>query len=148
MHLYLAARVVGRELLIEIVASKNGPMLDDTVSRVMNELYAIGIKPDWWKLEPQENGAAWDAIGKVIDARDPLCRGVVMLGLDAPEAELAKGFKTVADKPHVKGFAVGRTIFLEAAEAWLAGKMTDAAAVDNMATKYASLVKIWNEARS
>ena len=148
MHLYLAARVVGRELLIEIVASKNGPMLDDTVSRVMDELYAIGIKPDWWKLEPQENGAAWDAIGKVIDARDPLCRGVVMLGLDAPEAELAKGFKTVADKPHVKGFAVGRTIFLEAAEAWLAGKLTDAVAVDNMAAKYASLVKIWNEARS
>ncbi|MDP8995903.1 MAG: 5-dehydro-2-deoxygluconokinase [Pseudomonadota bacterium] len=148
MHLYLAARVVGRELLVEIVASKNGPMLDDTISRVMEELYAIGIKPDWWKLEPQENGAAWDAIGKVIDARDPLCRGVVVLGLDAPEAELAKGFKTVADKPHVKGFAVGRTIFLEAAEAWLAGKMTDAVAIDNMAAKYASLVKLWNEARS
>ena len=147
-HLYLAAQIVGRELLVEIVASKNGPMLDDTVSRVMDELYEVGIKPDWWKLEPQANGAAWDAIGKVIDARDPLCRGVVVLGLDAPEAELAKGFKIVADKLHVKGFAVGRTIFLEAAEAWLGSKMTDAEAVENMAAKYASLVKIWNEARA
>ena len=83
----------------------------------------------------------------MIDKNDPLCRGIVLLGLDAPEDELAKGFVAVADKPHVKGFAVGRTIFLEAAEAWLAGKMTDTAAVDNMAAKYASLVKLWNDAR-
>ncbi len=148
LQLYQAARVVGRELLIEIIASKNGPMDKTTVSRAMDEIYALNIKPDWWKLEPQADPAAWDEIGKVIDNRDPLCRGIVLLGLDAPEAELAKGFKAVADKPHVKGFAVGRTIFLEAAELWLGGKITDDAAVENMAAKYASLVKLWNEARS
>ena len=146
--LYEAATKVGRELLIEIIASKNGPMDKTTVARAMQELYDLNIKPDWWKLEPQADPAAWDEIGKVIDKNDPLCRGIVLLGLDAPEEELAKGFAAVADKPHVKGFAVGRTIFLEAAEAWLSGKMTDEAAVDNMAAKYASLVKLWNEARS
>jgi 5-dehydro-2-deoxygluconokinase len=145
--LFEAATKVGRELLIEIIASKNGPMDKTTVARAMQELYDQGIKPDWWKLEPQADGAAWDEIGKVIDKNDPLCRGIVLLGLDAPEDELAKGFAAVADKPHVKGFAVGRTIFLEAAEAWLAGKMTDTAAVDNMAAKYAALVKLWNDAR-
>ena len=148
LQLYQAARVVGRELLIEIIASKNGPMDKTTVSRAMDELYALNIKPDWWKLEPQADPAAWDEIGKVIDNRDPLCRGIVLLGLDAPEEELAKGFAAVADKKHVKGFAVGRTIFLEAAELWLGGKMTDAAAIDSMAAKYASLVKLWNEARA
>ncbi len=148
LQLYQAARVVGRELLIEIIASKNGRMDKTTVSRAMDELYALNIKPDWWKLEPQADPAAWDEIGKVIDDRDPLCRGIVLLGLDAPEAELAKGFKAVADKKHVKGFAVGRTIFLEAAELWLGGKMTDDAAVANMAAKYASLVNLWNEARA
>ena len=145
--LFEAATKVGRELLIEIIAGKNGPMDKTTVACVMQELYDLDIKPDWWKLEPQADSAAWDEIGKVIDKNDPLCRGIVLLGLDAPEDELAKGFAAVADKPHVKGFAVGRTIFLEAAEAWLAGKMTDAAAVDNMAAKYASLVKLWNDAR-
>ena len=146
--LFEAATKVGRELLIEIIASKNGPMDKTTVARAMQELYDQGIKPDWWKLEPQADGAAWDEIGKVIDKNDPLCRGIVLLGLDAPEDELAKGFAAVADKPHVKGFAVGRTIFLEAAEAWLADKMTDVAAVDNMAAKYAALVKLWNDARA
>ncbi len=146
--LYEAATKVGRELLIEIIASKNGPMDKTTVARAMQELYDLNIKPDWWKLEPQADPAAWDEIGNVIDKNDPLCRGIVLLGLDAPEVELAKGFAAVADKPHVKGFAVGRTIFLEAAELWLGGKMTDDAAVENMAAKYASLVKLWNEARS
>jgi 5-dehydro-2-deoxygluconokinase len=113
----------------------------------MTELYALDIKPDWWKLEPQADAAAWDEIGKVIDAHDPLCRGIVLLGLEAPAEELAKGFAAVAGKKHVKGFAVGRTIFNEAAEGWLAGKMSDDAAVTMMAEKFASLVKIWDDAR-
>ncbi|MEO6609714.1 MAG: 5-dehydro-2-deoxygluconokinase, partial [Aestuariivirga sp.] len=94
--LYEAATKVGRELLIEIIASKNGPMDKTTIARAMTELYALGIKPDWWKLEPQADQAAWNEIGKVIDRHDPHCRGIVLLGLEAPEDELAKGFKAVA----------------------------------------------------
>ncbi len=145
--LYEAARKVGRELLVEIIASKNGPMDDHTIARAMTELYALGIKPDWWKLEPQSSASAWDEIGKVIDKHDALCRGIVLLGLEAPEDELAKGFKAVAGKKHVKGFAVGRTIFNEAAQEWLRGTISDEAAVTMMADKFGNLVKIWNEAR-
>ena len=42
-------------------------------------------------------------------------RGIVVLGLDAPEAELAASFETAAGFDLVKGFAVGRTIFGDAA---------------------------------
>jgi 5-dehydro-2-deoxygluconokinase len=146
--LYEAARKVGRELLVEIIASKNGPMNDHTIACAMTELYALGIKPDWWKLEPQSSPAAWDEIGKVIDNHDPFCRGIVLLGLEAPEDELARGFKAVANKSHVKGFAVGRTIFNKAAQEWLRGSISDDAAITMMAEKFATLVKIWNEARS
>ena len=145
--LYTTARKVGRELLIEIIASKNGPMDKSTIARAMTELYALGIKPDWWKLEPQADPKAWDEIAKVIDANDPHCRGIFLLGLEAPEEELAKGFKAVAGKKYVKGFAVGRTIFNEAAQSWLAGKIKDDEAVNMMADKFASLVHIWNEAQ-
>jgi 5-dehydro-2-deoxygluconokinase len=146
--LYEAARKVGRELLVEIIASKNGPMDDHTIARAMTELYALGIKPDWWKLEPQASPKAWDEIAKVIDAQDPFCRGIVLLGLEAPPDELAKGFKAVAGKKYVKGFAVGRTIFNEAAQEWLRGTISDEAAVTMMAEKFGNLVKIWNEAQS
>ena len=145
--LYEAARKVGRDLLIEIIASKNGPMDQFTIARVMTELYALGIKPDWWKLEPQPLTGAWDEIGTVIDRNDPLCRGIVLLGLEAPEEELAKGFVAVAGKKHVKGFAVGRTIFNNAAQAWFNGIINDHTAVQMMADKFAKLVQIWNTAQ-
>ena len=53
LRLHDAARTLGRELLIEIIASKHGPIGDDTLARVIERLYEIGIKPDWWKLEGQ-----------------------------------------------------------------------------------------------
>jgi 5-dehydro-2-deoxygluconokinase len=146
--LYEAARKVGRGLLIEIIAGKNGALADDTVARALSELYGLGIKPDWWKLEPQASPKAWENVGKVIAANDPWCRGIVMLGLEAPEAELARGFKAAAGCKAVKGFAVGRTIFNNAAPLWLSGKMSDADAVANMASRFASLVKLWQEART
>ena len=83
--LYEAARKIGRELLVEIIAGKHGSVTDDTVSRALADLYALGIKPDWWKLEPQATGNAWGNIEKVIKTNDPYCRGIVLLGLDAPE---------------------------------------------------------------
>ena len=51
------SRKVGRELLIEIIAGKHGRSTDDTIARALAELYALGIKPDWWKLEPQASAA-------------------------------------------------------------------------------------------
>ncbi len=145
--LYEAARKVGRELLVEIIAGKNGPLDDRTIARALEELYALGIKPDWWKLEPQASAAAWENISAVIAKHDPWCRGVVLLGLDAPEEELAKGFAAVAAQPIVKGFAVGRTIFSRAAQGWLSDKMTDEEAVADMAARFGKLVKMWNTAR-
>jgi 5-dehydro-2-deoxygluconokinase len=145
--LYEAARKVGRELLVEIIASKHGPMDKTTIARAMAELYARGIRPDWWKLEPQENREAWDEIGRVIDTNDPYCRGIVLLGLEAAPEELEKGFRAVAGKPHVKGFAVGRTIFNEAAQEWLRGVISDDAAIAMMAEKFGALVDMWNRAQ-
>ena len=86
-------------------------MQDDTTARAMAEIYAEGIKPDWWKLEPQKTSAGWTAVEATIETNDPHCRGIVLLGLDAPEEELAASFHTTAGHGWIKGFAVGRTIF-------------------------------------
>ena len=142
-----AARKVGRELLVEIIAGKHGKLEDDTIPRVLEELYALGIKPDWWKLEPQGSPAAWADIGAVIEKNDPWCRGVVLLGLDAPQAELEAAFAATANAPVVKGFAVGRTIFAETAEKWLSGGLSDEAAVAEMARRFERLTEAWLAAR-
>jgi 5-dehydro-2-deoxygluconokinase len=141
-----AARKVGRELLIEIIASKAGPVGTTTVARILGELYDAGLKPDWWKLEPQADAAAWAAIDAMIAARDPFCRGVVLLGLDAPVDELQAAFRFAKAAKTVRGFAVGRTIFGDAARAWLTGRIDDAAAVADMAQRFGALSAAWDAA--
>lgn len=145
--LFEAARKVGRELLVEIIAGKHGALGPDTIARAMQELYDLGIKPDWWKLEPQASPAAWSAIEQTIARNDPWCRGVLLLGLDAPAEELEAGFAATAATPIVKGFAVGRTIFMAAAEAWLAGRMDDEAAIADMARRFGALTELWLSTR-
>jgi 5-dehydro-2-deoxygluconokinase len=146
LRVHDAARTAGRELLIEIIAGRHGTLAETTVASVLARLYALGIKPDWWKLEPQKSPAAWRAIDQAISANDPYCRGIVVLGLEAPEAELAGAFRIASSTKLVKGFAVGRTIFAEAAEKWLSGKMTDEDAVADMAAKFERLVSAWQSA--
>ena len=145
--LHEAARANHLELLVEIIASRAGPVDDRTTARALEELYAAGIKPDWWKLEPQPSPAAWRAIEAVIAAGDPWCRGVVLLGLEAPEKELEAAFARCADAGIVKGFAVGRTIFNDAAEKWLAGEIDDDTAIADMADRFARLTRSWQAVR-
>ncbi|PBC08517.1 5-dehydro-2-deoxygluconokinase [Mesorhizobium sp. WSM3859] len=145
--LFEAARKVGRELLVEIIAGKHGKLDDTTIPRALDELYALGIKPDWWKLEPQASAGAWAKIEQVIVRNDPWCRGVVLLGLEAPQDELVAAFAATANAPIVKGFAVGRTIFINAAEQWLAGRMSDDEAVADMASRFEQLTEAWLAAR-
>jgi len=146
LRVHDAARSAGRELLIEIIAGKHGELADTTVASGLARLYALGIKPDWWKLEPQKSAGAWRAIDQVVGANDPYCRGIVLLGLEAPQNELASAFRLASSTKLVKGFAVGRTIFADAAEQWLSGKMTDEDAVAGMAAKFGNLVSAWEEA--
>lgn len=143
-----AARANRLEFLLEIIPSKVAPVTDTTSAEVIRRFYDIGVYPDWWKLEPMKADAAWVAACGAITANDPHTRGVVVLGLDAPSEELAASFAVAARYPLVKGFAVGRTIFADAARAWLGGTITDAEAVDDMAARYDRLCRIWDDARA
>ena len=63
---------LGRELLVEIICGKHGPVGPTTVASVLERLYALGIKPDWWKLEPQADAAAWRATPRRSDGTTPI----------------------------------------------------------------------------
>lgn len=143
-----AARANALDFLLEIIPSKFGPVDDTTAAAVIERLYAVGIFPDWWKLEPMVSDAAWRSACAAIENNDPHCRGVVVLGLDAPFEELAASFRAAARHDMVKGFAVGRTIFGEVARAWMAGGMDDEEAVACMAENFVKLCEAWDEARA
>jgi 5-dehydro-2-deoxygluconokinase len=146
-RLFEAVRANNLEFLLEIVASKTGAVAYDTTARIIERFYDIGVYPDWWKLEPMQSEAAWAQACTAIEGNDKHTRGIVVLGLDAPIEELSKSFALAARFGPVKGFAVGRTIFGEAARSWLAGKTSDTEAVALMSERYRRLCAIWDEAK-
>ncbi|HZZ70246.1 MAG TPA: DUF2090 domain-containing protein, partial [Phenylobacterium sp.] len=148
VRLFDACRATRHELLVEIIAPAGMATDATTISRALDRLYGLGIKPDWWKLEPMDDPAHWRHVAAVIEARDPFCRGVVLLGLSQPAETLLAAFRAAANVPIVKGFAVGRTIFNDAARAWLAGEIDDETAVGTLAKNLAMLVEGWRRARA
>ena len=147
-RLYTAARRNNLEFLLEVIPSKVRPVDDATTATLIQQFYDAGVYPDWWKLEPFKTKEAWQNAVDAIERNDPRTRGIVVLGLDAPQNELAASFALAAKQPLVKGFAVGRTIFGDAARAWLKGEMSDLDAVAQMATRYADLCDIWDTLRA
>jgi 5-dehydro-2-deoxygluconokinase len=145
--LHSACRETRHELLLEIIASPYGDIGKDTTARVLERLYDLGIRPDWWKLEPSDDTAAWAAIEDTIRRRDPLCRGVLVLGLAADAQSLASAFRAAAPFELVRGFAVGRTIFAEPARRRLAGEIGDAETVAALAANLQAVVAAWRGAR-
>ncbi len=136
------------ELLVEVVPGRSGLPVDDaTLARALERLYDRGLRPDWWKLPDAGSDAAWRAVGEVVARRDPWCRGVLLLGLDAPVAAAERAVAAAARHPVVRGFAIGRTIWGEAARRWFAGEMDDALVVATVAGRYRRLVAAFERAR-
>ena len=146
-RLFEAGRRNNLEFLLEVIPSKVGPVDSNTTATLIRQFYEAGVYPDWWKLEPMADAEGWAAAVSAIEENDKHTRGIVVLGLDAPEEELAASFEVAASYPLVKGFAVGRTIFGDAARAWLKGDMNDADAVTQMAARYTRLCHVWDAAR-
>ena len=146
--LYQASQVSGHELLLEIIPPKDHPSTyPDVLYRALKRLYNLDIYPAWWKIEAQ-SAAEWEQLDALIQERDPYCRGVVLLGLNAPAATLAHGFQQASRSRTCRGFAVGRTIFQEPSRAWMAGEIDDEALIQQVQATFVGLIDAWRTARS
>ena len=142
-----ACRRTGHEFLFEIITGNRGkPAAPDQVLALMQRFYDLGVAPDWWKLEPIEDAGFWTAAGDIARASDPHLQGIIVLGKEMPDEQLARVFALSRPEPLVRGFAIGRTIFSAAAQGWFAGTIDDAEAHDKMRAIYAGLVAAWDNA--
>ena len=146
-RLFDACRKTSHELLLEVIPPREMPIDSQTIARAVSRIYAQEVRPDWWKLPPSASADSWQAIQDVIAREDPLCRGVLLLGLAAPETELIASFAAAAPFGIVKGFAIGRTIFHDVAGAWFAGLLSDGDACEAMSAKFSGLANAWQSAR-
>ncbi|WP_066015552.1 bifunctional 5-dehydro-2-deoxygluconokinase/5-dehydro-2-deoxyphosphogluconate aldolase [Endozoicomonas atrinae] len=141
---YNACLASGHEFLLELIPPKGSATDDQTLVRSMERFYDIGVRPDWWKV-PAPSRSAWLAIESLLQEKAPHCRGVILLGLDAPEEELKKGFNAASGISVCKGFMVGRTIFGQPSKAWLAGEITDDELLHQVTNNYIRLIQFWQE---
>ena len=143
-----ACRFTGHQWLLEIITARddNSPAFEQ-VAPIMQHFYKLGVKPDWWKLEPALDPAYWRQVGEVIDAHDSHCQGIIVLGLNGTIASIGEAFYAASKQPWVKGFAIGRTLFAEAAQGWLQGRLDDAQAIELMATNYRLIIAAWDNAQ-
>ena len=139
-----ACRLTNHELLLEIITKRNDKACSpEQILSLMQKLYEDNIYPDWWKLEPIENVEFWSKANNIIQQFDPYAQGIIVLGMDAPSDKLASVFDLCKNYKHVKGFAVGRSIFFETARKWFGNKITNQQAKDEMFNKFTTLIKLW-----
>jgi 5-dehydro-2-deoxygluconokinase len=147
MALADACDATDHELLLELIPPNwEATGRADLLLRGVEQVYAHGIRPHWWKLPPPD-AAAWPALAASIDHHDPHCQGVLLLGLQASAETLWHGFRAAAGQPLCRGFAVGRTLFADAASGWFAGTLDDSALVAEVATRYQRLIALWLDAQ-
>jgi 5-dehydro-2-deoxygluconokinase len=120
---YAACRAQGRELLV-MIAGAAAP------AQAIARLYARGIRPDWWALDPPADPQILAACAREIATGDAYCRGVLVL-LQEPPAEATQRLTVAAASPIVRGFIAAGSIqsqsgvaerFRALTEAWQAAK--------------------------
>ena len=149
LELWEATRASGNELLLEIIlprALSIAGQEDAAVLRAVKRFYNLGIKPEWWKLAPM-SADGWHGLEVLVAERDPHCRGAVILGLNQPITHLVDSFRN-ATNPIVKGFMVGRSLWVAESQAWLRGEIDDATFTQRVAANYTILVDAWRNRRS
>ena len=141
-ELYHACIKSGHELLLEIILPADMPQDTKYLVETITRIYDCGIRPDWWKL-PALDKQGWTLLSNLINDRSPYCRGVIMLGLDAPLEVLEKSFLDSSEFDLCKGFAVGRSIFSDASKAWLKNEINDQTLIAQVTNNYLRLANVW-----
>ncbi len=142
-----------RKLLLELLVPPTTEQLDryEDAATYDNELrpyllveairslQTADVEPDVWKIEGLER--AEDCKRAVTQARNGGRDGVVciVLGRGADEAKVLHWLEVAASVEGVDGFAVGRTIWYDALQKFLAGQVSREDAVQQIAGRYVEM---------
>jgi len=113
---------------------------------VIKAMQDADVEPDVWKIEGLDDRAACEAV--VAQARSDGRHGVtcIVLGRGADESQVIDWCKIGASVDGFDGFAVGRTLWQDALQAYLAGAKTREQAVDQIAQRYRDVIDAYRGA--
>ncbi len=119
----------------------------ELIRRAIADAQAAGVEADIWKLEGIHNRAEAEML--VAQARnaphreDVVC---VLLGAGAPDDRVREWMETVAGVDGYAGFAIGRSIWKQPLERFLADEIHREETVAVIADKYLKFVRFYEEA--
>ena len=115
--------------------------------RTIAACQTAGIEADIWKIEGLDRRE--DCVRVSDQARAGGRDGVacVVLGRGADSEAVANWLKTGATVPGYIGFAVGRTIWMDALKGWLADELSRDEATEKIAANYSFMVDVFTTAR-
>ena len=144
-RIYAATRRNRLEFMLEPDMPGSGS--DGSVANAIQRCYDAGIRPDWWLLAPLATDQAWSSVCDMIVRNDPYVNGIVVSESDLSQRDPVAGIILAARHGLVKGFAVGQTVFRDAACAWMKGDLDDGAAIAEMAEIFGNLCRVWDRER-
>ncbi len=115
--------------------------------RMIQQLQHFGIQPDIWKLEGVDRPEDAQALVKQARAGGRQC-GIVTLGRGESKEKVAEWLKVGAHIDGIIGFAIGRTIFMDALQNYVKGAINQDQAVDQIAKNYKEFVDLWQRERT
>lgn len=153
----------GIKLLIELIIPPSAAdlaLVDQDYDRfdreirpgLERELVAVfqkeGIEADVWKVEGFSNPENYLDLVKQVKSIGRKDVGVVALGRNAPP-ELVEGWlRAGACVPGVIGFAIGRTIFLEATQSYVRGELSWEELVERVGERYRHFFDVFMSAKT
>jgi 5-dehydro-2-deoxygluconokinase len=139
-ELQYAVEMWGHELMLvlELGTAPTGLQLTDRIQ----EIQALGIRPDWWGIQATAEASAWASLQAVIETSNPMCRGVLML--DGGQVEIISAYRDASGHCSLlRGIVAGKSSFSESLIDWDAGRCDDATFARNIEAGINWLIAAW-----
>ncbi len=143
---------VNRPLVLEVLIS--GPETDPAFDRegrprllaeFIRSAYGRKIVPQFWKIEGVPDAAAMRIVDEAICEERGV--GQLILGKGAGLETVGTWFESARGAVSAAGFAIGRTVYWDAAREFLLGRMAADDAVHQMAANYLTVIELWRRAQ-
>jgi 5-dehydro-2-deoxygluconokinase len=105
-------------------------------TRMITEMHEAGVEPDIWKIEGFKDPANYALVVAAarVGGRDRV--SIISLGRNETDETVEQWLRAGSQTPGVIGFAIGRTIFLEALQQFQSGTLSHDEAVQRITEKF------------
>jgi myo-inositol catabolism protein IolC len=115
--------------------------------QTVQTLQDAGVEPDVWKIEGLDRRKDCEKIVETAQRGGRKNVGCIVLGRGSDEQKVLSWLKTASEVAGFIGFAVGRTSWWDAIEAWQEKKISQENAVEQIAKRYREWAHVFEQAR-